>query len=636
MRKLIIVIFAIITITSIFSCANRGSGPQGGPKDVTPPQVVRYSPADGSTHMTRKRIEITFDEIVVLQNAGQKVVVSPPQRTPADIKAVSHKIIVEFTDSLLDSTTYSIDFTDAIADNNEGNKLDGFTYCFSTGDCLDSLEIGGRVLCAENLNPSVGIIVGVQPVSEDSTYDNDSSFLKKPFSRIAKTNERGEFVIRNLPQGRYSVFALSDIGGNFIKDMPGEEMAFLDTTFVPTRVVQTTMDTATILLDSVLVDTVISHRNVITSPDDLLLMSFTETDTRRFLDKVQRPERYRLASYFTGSDTLLPVVTPLNFPDSLFSHVVTFNENRDTITYWLRDTSLWSQDTLTFLFSYNRRDFDSTFIRTDTVSYIFRHNKSAKSRNNSRASSLSRDNKKKDKDAKPPVPKLSSSNASQKFEINSPLLVRFDMPTDMHPHDSVSYHLQVRKDSIWLDVPDVLLLKADDSGTLYSITHEWQPSTTYRLLLDSSLFVNMIGQTNALETMEFTVKSLEEYSKLILHLYEVSDNEVVQLLDSKDNVVRQIALRDTTSVTHSSDAGKYDVTFDYVAPGVYYMRVFSDINRDGVWTPGLYSEKRQPEEVIYFPYDIELRAFWDVEEDWIPNTTRFSKPKELIKTDKKK
>ncbi|MCQ2344208.1 MAG: Ig-like domain-containing protein, partial [Paludibacteraceae bacterium] len=634
MRKVIIVFFALVTITAIFSCANRGSGPQGGPVDVTPPSVVRYSPADGSTHMTRNRIEITFDEIVVLQNAS-KVVVSPPQHTPADIKAVSHKVIIEFADSLLDSTTYSIDFTDAIADNNEGNKLDGFTYCFTTGDHLDSLEILGRVLNAENLNPSVGITVGVHPLSD---VFPDSSFLKSPFTRITKTNDDGYFVIRNLPPGTYSVYALNDIGGNFLKDMPTEEIAFLDTTFTPMRTVESHFDTIYNALDSTIIDTVISHRKVTTSPDDLLLMSFVELDTRRFLDKVQRPDRHRLITLFNGSDSVVPTLTPINFPDSLFSNVVTFNENHDTITFWLRDTTLWKIDTLSCLLSYTRHDVDSIYLASDTVNFIYRYNKTAKTRNKS--ASISRAGKKQ-KDEKKETPKLASSNASSKFEINSPLIVRFAMPTDIRPHDTVSYHLQVIKDSLWYDVPNVSLVKADEGGTLFSLKHEWKPSTSYRLILDSSLCVNMIGQTNALETINFTVKSLEEYSKLILHLFGVSGNEVIQLLDAKDQVVRQIALSsqaktaspstDSTQ-TQAIKAEKYDVTFEYVTPGIYFMRLFSDSNNDGVWTPGQYSEKRQPEEVIYFPYDIELRAFWDVEEDWTPSTTRLSKPRELIPT----
>lgn len=629
MRKLIIALYAFAAVTLIFSCANRGSGPQGGPKDVTPPQVVRYSPADGSTRMTRSRIEITFDEIVVLQNPSQKVVVSPPQKIPADIKAISHKIIIELADSLLDSTTYSVDFTDAIADNNEGNKLDGFTYCFSTGNSLDSLEIAGRVLNAENLNPTIGIIVGVHPITNDTI---DTLFVTKPFSRISKTNERGEFVIRNLPLGRYSVFALADIGGNFLKDMPGEEIAFLDTTFIPTRIVNTISDTIHNFTDSLISDTIIRRTEIITSPDNLLLKSFTELDTRRYLDKVQRPDRHRLVTLFNGSDSVVPTIRPINFPDSLFSHVVTFNEKCDTITFWLRDTSLWHLDTLSCLLSYQRRDFDSSYVKCDTVNYIYRYNKTAK--NSSKKSSMNRTGKKKKSDESKKIPKLASSNASQKFEIYTPLLINFAMPTFLRSHDSVSYHLLCLEDSVWREIPNVVLLP-DSAEITYSLNYEWKPATSYKIILDSSLFVNMIGQSNGMETFEFTIKPLEEYSKLILHLFQVKGNEVVQLLDAKDNVVRQIQLASLTDST-SIAKDKYDVTFEYVTPGTYYMRIFSDDNNDGLWTPGLYSERRQPEEVIYFPYDIELRAFWDVEEDWTPSTTRLSKPRELIPAPDKK
>lgn len=600
MRKTLIALFAAITVTLIISCANRGSGPQGGPMDVTPPQVVKYSPAAGCTQMKRKRIEITFDEIVLLKDASQKIVVSPPQRTPADIRAVSHKVIIEFADSLLDSTTYSIDFTDAIVDNNEGNKLDGFTYCFSTGDYLDSLQLSGRVLRADNLNPSIGIIVGVHSRSHDSI------FTTAPFSRISKTNERGEFIIRNLPPGEYSLFALSDIGSNFLKDMPGEEIAFLDTTF-------TLMPN---IPDSL-------------APADILLMSFVEQDDRRFLDKVTRPDRYRLQMLFTGSDTVIPEIQPLNFPDSLFSHIVTPNATNDTLTFWLTDTTLWRQDTLQCLLSYPRRDFDSSFVSRDTVSFIYRYNRSA-GKSVSKSKSIGRSTKKKESaNAPKQLPKLATSNASMKFDVYAPFLLRFAMPTEITPHDAVSYHLQVKEDTVWRTIPGVTLQRGA-GGTVYSLKHKWEPSTSYRFLLDSSLVRNMIGQTNGSETFDFTVKSLEEYSKLILHLTGTTGREIIQLLDSKDQVVREIRLAGDTL------SGKRDVIFEYVSPGIYYLRLYSDDNGDGKWTPGLYSDHRQPEEIIYFPFDIELRAFWDVEEDWNPQSTRLTKPKELIKTETKK
>ena len=612
MRKTIISLYIIVTVTMIYSCATRGAGPQGGPKDTTPPQVVKYSPADGCVNMQRNRIEITFDEIVSVQNASQNVVVSPPQLVPADIKAISHKVVVEFMDSLRDSTTYSIDFGSAIVDYNEGNKLEGFTYCFSTGDHLDSLQISGKVISAENLNPVAGIYVGVHRNLDDS------AFTRLPFERITKSNDRGEFCIKNLPTGSYKVYALNDIGSNYMKDMPGEEVAFLDSVYTPKMDVRWSFDTVYNQMDSSKIDTIITHRQATYTPVDLLLHSFVEEDMRRYLVRSARPERYKMQLMFNGKANKVP---ELRLLDSLeFNPVVTANANYDTITYWLSDTVLTKTDTLECLLSYERVDIDSSYTTNDTITFVYRQPKSAAKNRG----------KKQETSDKPVQPQnlTVSSNAADKFDVYKPLEVRFVMPTEMSEHDTVDYKLEEMEDTLWKEVRRVKLRKGDEAGTLYIIEHEWKAGTSYRLTLDSALFTNMIGLANKQEQIRIKTKSLEEYSKLILHLGGVHGDEVVQLLNEKDEMVREIALTDSV--------GTQNITFEYVNPGIYYMRLYRDTNRDGHWTSGLYEEHRQAEEVVYFPYDIELRAFWDVEEDWNPYATSMPKPKELIKNNKKK
>lgn len=627
LRHIIIALMAASCILTIFSCANRGIGPQGGPKDVTPPLIMKYSPADGSVNMKTGHIELTFDEIVVLQNAYQKVIVSPPQHTPAEIKAVGKKVIVNFIDSLIDSTTYSIDFTDAIADNNEGNRLNGFTYSFSTGDHLDSLRISGRILNAESLNPTADIYVGIHPA------DNDSAFTTTPFRRIAKTDEKGYFTIRNIAPGSYRLFALDDIGSDFTYNMPGERIAYLDTILIPQCDTQVTTDT--IHNDSTQTDSLITHTRTTYSPENLLLLSFAEPDIRQYLLKSQRQAEQRLDFYFNAPIDTLPHITPLNFPDTLFRPIVIPTPTRDTLTYWLTDTALWHQDTLRIALSYHKIDLDSSYNQTDTLTLVARRSKaSASSKNKSRKNDTGIPGKTK-------TPQLITSNASATFDIYRPLTLTFAMPTQMIQTDSATYRLEQKQDTLWTPIRKARIIQTDSIGTQYTLTHDWQPETTYRLILDSALFRNMISQVSAPTTLNITTKSLEQYSRLILHLTNPRGNEVIQLLNDKDKPVREIALTDTTdsrTTTVSFRAGKTDITFDYITPGTYYLRLFYDDNNDRKWTPGSYSDRRQAETLYYFPFDIELRAFWDVEEDWDPASTPLQqqKPKELIQTDKKK
>ena len=175
----------------VAACASIGR-PEGGPRDETPPEFVRSTPAPGSTGVDRNRIDIFFNENVKLEDIQNKLVVSPAQMQQPVARANGRRVTLELRDSLRDSTTYTIDFSDAVRDLNEGNILDGFAMDFSTGSTIDTLRISGMVFQAENLEPAQGMVVGV--------YSNlaDSAIRTLPLERVAKTNQLGQFTIRGL------------------------------------------------------------------------------------------------------------------------------------------------------------------------------------------------------------------------------------------------------------------------------------------------------------------------------------------------------------------------------------------------------------------------------------------------------
>ena len=92
-------ILALSLVATLLSCARMGQ-PDGGWYDDTPPRVLYTSPADKATGVWGKRITITFDEFIKLEDAVNKVVISPPQIEPADIKAAGKRIIIELKDTL--------------------------------------------------------------------------------------------------------------------------------------------------------------------------------------------------------------------------------------------------------------------------------------------------------------------------------------------------------------------------------------------------------------------------------------------------------------------------------------------------------------------------------------------------------
>ena len=192
---------AVAIVAVLYSCASIGRL-EGGPIDETPPRFVAGSPLPGALHNKKKKIVIEFDEFIKLDKANEKVVISPPQVQQPEIKSNGKKVVVTLQDTLKTNTTYTVDFADAIQDNNEGNPLEAFTYTFSTGAELDSMAIAGTLLEASNLEPVKGMLVGLHANLADS------AFTTLPFDRVGRTDSRGQFSIRGVAPGKYRIYAL--------------------------------------------------------------------------------------------------------------------------------------------------------------------------------------------------------------------------------------------------------------------------------------------------------------------------------------------------------------------------------------------------------------------------------------------
>jgi len=262
-------LFKYIVLTLLFSalwgCANPGSGPDGGPYDENPPRIVGMSPALGGKEVNTKKVTIMFDELITVENAQEKVTVSPPQTETPEIKTSGRRISVELSDSLKPNTTYTIDFSDAIVDSNEGNELGNFTYFFSTGQQVDTMEVAGYVLEASNLEPVKGILVGL--------HSNlaDSAFAKIPFDRVARTDGNGHFSIKGVAAGQYRIYALKDMDGDY-KYSRGEMLAFNRDTIIPSSFPDIRHDT--LWADTVHIDTIKNVPYTHYVPDDVVLLAF--------------------------------------------------------------------------------------------------------------------------------------------------------------------------------------------------------------------------------------------------------------------------------------------------------------------------------------------------------------------------
>ena len=200
---------AVAALLLMLSACARMGNPDGGWFDEQPPRVVGSMPKEQSIGIGNKKITIFFDEYIKLDNPSEKVVISPPQLEQADIRTQGKRITVELKDSLKPNTTYTVDFSDAISDNNEGNPMGNYTFTFSTGDHIDTLEVGGTVLEAENLEPIKGILVGLYDIGDGSSdfSATDTLLRSAPMQRVSRTDSRGRFHVKGVAPGRYRVFS---------------------------------------------------------------------------------------------------------------------------------------------------------------------------------------------------------------------------------------------------------------------------------------------------------------------------------------------------------------------------------------------------------------------------------------------
>ena len=592
-------------------CARMGQ-PDGGWYDDDPPKVIGCTPADQATNVTAKKITILFDEYIKLTDATNKVTVSPPQLEVPDIKATGKKIVVELQDSLIANTTYTIDFSDAISDNNENNPMGSYTYSFSTGERIDTFEVSGYVLDASNLEPIKGISVGL--------YSDlaDSAFQTKPMLRISRTDGSGHFVIKGVAPGTYRAYALQDADGDFRFSQKSEMIGFNNQTFEPGS--KPDVRTDTIWRDSLHIDGLIQVPYTHFLPDDITLLAFTHVQTDRFLIKTERAEPNKFSMFFTYGHPDLPVIKGLNF-DSNEAFLVETNEKQDTIHYWLRDTTLINQDTLRMQITYQMSDSTGMLVsQTDTIEAL------AKTPYEKRLKAKAKEWEQWKKDVEK---KKKRGIDVDTIWHEKPLEVKFDVPSSMDPDkrvhvemptpllrcDTAAIHLYSMIDSVWYE-SSCSMVPIPNQMRQYELLADWRPGIEYSLEVDSAAFEDIYGKVSKAYKQGIKVKTEDEYGTLKLNISGVEDSAmVVQLLNGTDKVVKQTRVKN-----HVAE-------FRFVKPEKYYVSAFIDENGNGIWDTGNYAENRQAEAVYYYPREIECKAKWDVSQSWNVTATPIYKQK---------
>lgn len=609
MRWLMIAAVAL----AVAACASIGR-PEGGPRDEKAPVFVRSNPMPGAVNVDRGRIDIFFDENIKLEDASNKIVVSPAQAQSPAISSNGRRVSVEFRDTITPDATYTIDFSDAIRDLNEGNILDNFAVDFATGPTIDSLRISGMVFEAHTLEPAQGMVVGV--------YSNlsDTAITTLPMDRVAKTNQYGQFTIRGLKPGEYRIFAIDDRNHDWRWDR-SENVAFYPLTVSPSAQTVELTDT---LLSSARRDSTATRQATQFLPDDILLTWFNENYRPQYLRDYKRPMRRQLTFLFGAPTVEAPQFTVANGPLAGRSlgeaeiAVLETRPERDSLVYWLRDPQLVAQDSLFIAARYQKTDsLEQLAWQTDTLKMFFRDPKPKKKEKN---------------DTLPPQPVfMTFKNTGQNTQdLNMPLRFEASEPLDSIARGALTLEMAV--DTIWTAVPLSPALPDSLSTRFWTIPVQWQEGTRYRLQADSMAITNIYGEGIRPLKLEFTTRQTADYGTVRLNVTDIPYDSlgplpvVVELLDGQDKPVK------STPVLTGQGA-----TFTHLLPGAYYARAFIDLNGNGVWDTGNLAAGHPAEEVFYYPKKLNVRKNWDIAQDWAmfelpvdlqkPNEIKKNKPK---------
>ena len=551
-------------------CANRGLGPQGGPKDETPPKLVKEVPASGTTNFHGNKVTIGFNEYLQLDNVADNVLISPPSRQQPEVKAWGKSVHVTFVDSLLPNTTYSVNFGNAICDYHEKNPYTNYTYSFSTGDQIDTLLLGGLVVLAENLNPVYKCYVGIH------RNLSDTAISKIPFTQVARTDSSGVFFIHNIQEGTYRLYGLMDGSRDYLYQ-PGEAIAYAN--------------------DPIHVDTTTQEQYPV-------LYLFEEDKVRHYLGRTTREKRNLIQTVFSAPQDSMPRIVAPWYERSLLDASV----GKDTLRFWLLDSADIAQDSLEMEITYAWSDSLYNLVdKTDTVTIVYHESRmTEKARRKKEAADRVR-------------PLGVMSNASSRFQVYDTLRIDFDCPARSLCDTMI--HLTTKHDSTEVPVPIRGIQPIDSAHLHYHVLASLVPGESYTLLVDSAAAYDVYGHCCKSCSFPLTLRRKEDYATLKVNMTHFDKRAVIQLLSDKDTPIRSLRAQEN------------GVLFDHLDPATRYLRLYIDQNGDGKWTTGDWLTHRQPEPVYYFPSKLNLKANWDFEEsfDHEAMDQLDAKPEELIK-----
>jgi len=564
----------ILVFLVIAGCA-KISSPTGGPKDILPPEIVKSVPVNGIKNFKGKKIVVTFNEYVTLDQINEKFMVSPPMKKKPEISLKGKSIIIEYEGDLRDSTTYTFYFQDAIRDLNEGNVFDNYSFVFSTGPVIDSLSVTGNVYTALTLDPPENVLIMLY------SELTDSAFIKHIPDYISRADAKGYFRIDNVREGKYKLYALKDADNSKNFNLPDEEIAFLDSILL----VSSERNYLPVIKDTIPVKRTESKvSDTIFLKGEHKLILFQPPKTKYYLTSSSRSQAYKLNYTLSlPPDTSAFDFTIPGAPAN--SYIIERSKENDTLQIWLTDSSLYSRQIIDPIVSYPFTDTTGKVIqKQDTTHMRFLIPRTTRSRQ------------------KPTPYKITSSFSAGSLRPGQQVI--FYSQTPFRPPDTSKIRLYevIEKDRI--KVPFTLKSDTANYCRIFMIS-KLSPGKNYLFIADSASFGNIYGEQTDSTGYKFSVRSNDAFGKVTLTVRNFEGNRIIQLLTGDEKPVREIQMKED---------GKTE--FPLLDKGTYRLRVIYDINGNRKWTTGDFNTKRQPEPVSYMPREIEIKENWENSYDW--------------------
>lgn len=571
MRRFLPLILAVCAVLGPLmftnSCANTTEAPSGGVKDTIPPYIVAINPLPGATGVPTHGASFvfSFNEFVTIENSAN-ILLSPPQQKRPVARLRGRNLVVSFEEDLMPNTTYTLSFTDAIADANEGNVFAGYSYAFSTGEKIDSMMITGTVVDCNTLAPVKGATVLLHKDASDSAV-----FNTRPYA-VARTDDWGFFVIPFIQDTVYRLYAIKDANNDNLLNPETELVAFCDSLVRP---VMTASDTTREMLRYDMLDTL----SCLARHSEYELKLFREIPSQQYL--VNRERTAERAAYITFMAQNARI-NSINVNDFRQNQIISqFNLQRDSLELWINSRRA-APDTMKITVDYYKTDSTGVLkpateeyklpLANDKRTYSKRSRRDLTTADTTCTFTLTA------------TPETIEQNGYT-LEFKYPIIyenfdsLKFTYVTPRQTVESASFHvvrdsLNLRKYSV---IPDITLL----------------PGYEYRLKVPHRAFRDINGFYSDSTEVKCSLPDDDKLSRMTVSFTGVDRKIIVDLLDEKrDKVLRNYVI--------DSDA---TLDFPYLKEGRYCIRITEDANRNSFVDTGSVLERRQPEKVLFYELD---------------------------------